>query len=58
MLRAAGPPGVPHPLLLLRDVPVRHRVADALSEPAAAGLSRLEVSSNRPGVGSPPPGRR
>lgn len=52
--RAAGSPGVPHPFLLLRDVPVRCRVAHALSEPAAAGLSRLEVSRNRPVVGSAP----
>lgn len=48
VLGAAGPPGVPHPFLLLRDVPVRSRVAHALSEPAAVGLPRLEVSRNRP----------
>lgn len=50
VLRAAGSPGIPHPFLLLRDVPVRGRVAHALSEPAAVGLSRLEVSRDWPGA--------
>lgn len=48
VLRAAGSPGVPHPFLLLRDVPVRSWVAHALSEPTAAGLPRLEVSRDWP----------
>lgn len=44
LLHAAGSPRVPHPFLLLRDVLLRGWVAHPLSEPAAAGLSCLEVS--------------
>lgn len=51
LLRAAGPPGVPHPFLLLRDVLLRGRVAHPLPEPTAAGLPRLEVRN--PPVASP-----
>lgn len=35
--------GVPHPCVLLCDVPVRGRMADAWTQHAPAGLSCLEV---------------
>jgi len=34
---------VPHPCVFLRNVPVRRRMADAWTQHAPAGLSRLEV---------------